>query len=97
MQEQTGCDGFMIARGAQGNPWIFSQILHYFETGEHQEKPSFEEVRRMILRHARMMIEFKGEYTGTRDEKAHSVVYGRISAFIKAARGGEYGGELRTA
>lgn len=40
MQEQTGCDGFMIARGAQGNPWIFSQILHYFETGEHQEKPS---------------------------------------------------------
>ena len=61
MQEQTGCDGFMIARGAQGNPWIFSQILHYFETGEHQEKPSFEEVRRMILRHARMMIEFKGE------------------------------------
>ena len=63
MQEQTGCDGFMIARGAQGNPWIFSQILHYFETGEQQEKPSFEEVRRMILRHARMMIEFKGEYT----------------------------------
>ena len=36
MQEQTGCDGFMIARGAQGNPLTFSQILHYFETGEHQ-------------------------------------------------------------
>ena len=52
----------------------------------------------MILRHARMMIEFKGEYTGIHEiEKAHSVVYGRISAFIKAARGSEYGGELRTA
>ncbi len=34
MSDMTGCDGFMIARGAQGNPWIFSQILHYFETGE---------------------------------------------------------------
>ena len=57
------------------------------ETGEHQEKPSFEEVRRMILRHARMMIEFKGRVHGnTRDEKAHSVVYGRISAFIKGLR-----------
>ena len=75
MQEQTGCDGFMIARGAQGNPWIFSQILHYFETGEHQEKPSFEEVRRMILRHARMMIEFKGEYTGIHEMRKHTAWY----------------------
>ena len=75
MLEQTGCDGFMIARGAQGNPWIFSQILHYFETGEHQEKPSFEEVRRMILRHARMMIEFKGEYTGIHEMRKHTAWY----------------------
>ena len=75
MLEQTGCDGFMIARGAQGNPWIFSQILHYFETGEHQEKPSFEQVRRMILRHARMMIEFKGEYTGIHEMRKHTAWY----------------------
>ena len=75
MQEQTGCDGFMIARGAQGNPWIFSQILHYFETGKHQEKPSYEEVRRMILRHARMMIEFKGEYTGIHEMRKHTAWY----------------------
>ena len=61
--------------GAQGNPWIFSQILHYFETGEHQEKPSFEEVRRMILRHARMMIEFKGEYTGIHEMRKHTAWY----------------------
>ena len=33
MARETGCDGFMIGRGAQGNPWIFRQILHYFETG----------------------------------------------------------------
>ena len=60
MEEQTGCDGFMIARGAQGNPWIFRQILHYFETGEHLPKPPASEVAQMILRHARMMLEFKG-------------------------------------
>ena len=75
MQEQTGCDGFMIARGAQGNPWIFQQILHYFETGEIMAKPSFEEVRDMILRHAQMMIDFKGEYIGIREIRKHAAWY----------------------
>ena len=42
MQDETGCDGFMIARGAEGNPWIFKQILHYFKTGDKLPKPSFE-------------------------------------------------------
>ena len=75
MEEQTGCDGFMIARGAQGNPWIFRQILHYFETGEHLAKPTLEEVTRMILRHARMMLEFKGEYIGIREIRKHAAWY----------------------
>ena len=75
MQEQTGCDGFMIGRGAQGNPWIFRQVLHYFETGEHLAKPSFEEVAEMMLRHARMMLEFKGEYTGIREIRKHGAWY----------------------
>lgn len=75
MGEQTGCDGFMIARGAQGNPWIFKQILHYFETGERLEKPSFEEVVDMILRQARMMLDFKGEYIGIREIRKHAAWY----------------------
>ncbi len=75
MKEQTGCDGFMIARGAEGNPWIFRQILHYFETGEVLAKPSFEEVTEMMLRHARMQIEFKGEYTGIREMRKHAAWY----------------------
>jgi len=75
MQEQTGCDGFMIGRGAQGNPWIFRQVLHYFETGERLAKPSFEEVAEMMLRHARMMLEFKGEYTGIREIRKHGAWY----------------------
>ncbi|MBQ3029851.1 MAG: tRNA dihydrouridine synthase DusB [Agathobacter sp.] len=75
MYEQTGCDGFMIGRGAQGNPWIFKQVLHYFETGEKLAKPSFEEVTEMMLRHARMMLEFKGEYTGIREIRKHGAWY----------------------
>ena len=75
MEKQTGCDGFMIARGAQGNPWIFKQILHYFETGKHLPKPSIEEVTQMILRHARMMLEFKGEYIGIREIRKHAAWY----------------------
>lgn len=75
MGEQTGCDGFMIGRGAQGNPWIFKQILHFFETGEHLAKPDMEEVSRMILRHAKMMLEFKGEYIGIREIRKHAAWY----------------------
>lgn len=75
MYQQTGCDGFMIGRGAQGNPWIFRQVLHYFETGEHLPKPAFEEVTQMMLRHARMMLEFKGEYTGIREIRKHGAWY----------------------
>ena len=75
MYEQTGCDGFMIGRGAQGNPWIFKQVLHYFETGEKLAKPTFEEVTEMMLRHAKMMLEFKGEYTGIREIRKHGAWY----------------------
>ena len=75
MQDETNCDGFMIARGAEGNPWIFKQILHYFETGEKLEKPSFAEVTDMILRHAQMQIGFKGEYTGIREMRKHVAWY----------------------
>ncbi len=75
MYEQTGCDGFMIGRGAQGNPWIFKQVLSYFETGQQLSKPTFEEVTEMMLRHARMMLEFKGEYTGIREIRKHGAWY----------------------
>ena len=75
MREETGCDGFMIARGAQGNPWIFKQILHEWETGEPMEKPSPEEMAAMMLRHARMQIELKGEYVGIREMRKHAAWY----------------------
>ena len=75
MYEQTGCDGFMIGRGAQGNPWIFHQILHYFETGELIGKPPMEEMIKTMLRHAKMQIEFKGDYLGIREMRKHAAWY----------------------
>ena len=75
MGEQTHCDGFMIGRGAQGNPWIFSSILHYFKTGEIIGKPPIEEMVPMMLRHAKMLIDYKGEYTGVREMRKHATWY----------------------
>lgn len=75
MLEATGCDGIMIGRGAQGNPWIFSQILTYLRTGKIPPKPSAGEVRSMILRHAAMLLEYKGVYTGIREMRKHVAWY----------------------
>lgn len=75
MKEQTGCDGFMIGRGAQGNPWIFEQILHKLETGEDLPRPTVQEVTEMVLRHARLQVEIKGEYTGMREIRKHAAWY----------------------
>ena len=75
MMEITGCDGIMVGRGARGNPWIFKRINHYMETGEILKKPSLEETIEMILRHARLLIEYKGEFTGIREMRKHFAWY----------------------
>lgn len=72
---ETGCDGLMIARGAKGNPWIFSQLNHYLETGELLPPPSQPEVRDMLLRHAALQIEYKGEVMGIREMRKHVAWY----------------------
>ncbi|WP_283683355.1 tRNA dihydrouridine synthase DusB [Parablautia sp. Marseille-Q6255] len=71
MLEQTGCDGIMVGRAVRGNPWLFDQIREYLETGRIPERPSKEEVRAMMLRHARMQIGYKGDYIGIREMRKH--------------------------
>ena len=72
---QTGCDGIMIARGAQGNPWIFSEMIHWEETGELPPRPDKDEIRKMMLRHARLQLEYKGEFCGIREMRKHVAWY----------------------
>lgn len=69
--KETGCDGIMVGRGSQGNPWIFREIAEYLETGHCPEKPSIEEKRRLLLRHADLQLQYKGEYTGVREMRKH--------------------------
>lgn len=73
--KETGCDGVMIGRAVRGNPWLFRELNHYFETGEKLPRPSVEEVREMILRHARMQTDLKGEFTGIREMRKHVAWY----------------------
>ena len=75
MRKQTGCDGVMIGRGAQGNPWIFHELLVYEETGQIPERPNIQQICDTILRHARLQIEFKGEYLGIREMRKHTAWY----------------------
>ena len=70
MQEETGCDAVMIGRSARGNPWIFRQILE-----GSKEKPKKEELKETILRHAQMVVDLDGEYTGIRKMRKHVAWY----------------------
>lgn len=71
MLEQTGCDGVMIGRAAQGNPWIFRDVVSYLEKGVMLPPPDNREKRELVLRHAALQLEWKGEYTGVREMRKH--------------------------
>lgn len=75
MFEETGADGIMIGRAARGNPWIFKRCSHYLATGELLPKPDRKEILDMILRHARMLIAYKGEFTAIREMRKHTAWY----------------------
>lgn len=75
LMEFTGCDAIMIGRGAQGNPWIFKRTIHYLQTGELLPEPTAEERVEKALRHAQMLMEYKGEYIGIREMRKHMAWY----------------------
>ncbi len=80
MEKQTGCDGIMVARGAQGNPWLFRDILAFKKTGTIPPPPSAKERIQTALRHMHMLIELKGEKVGVCEMRKH------ISWYIKGLK-----------
>ena len=75
MFEETGCDGIMVGRAARGNPWIFSQINRYLTEGTLAEKPEPLKMKETILRHAELMVQYKGEYLAIREMRKHIAWY----------------------
>jgi len=73
--EYTGCDGVMIGRASQGNPWIFNEVVTYLETGVLPAKPNAATVKETIKRHAALQLQYKGEYTGVREMRKHMAWY----------------------
>lgn len=75
MFEETDCDGIMVGRAARGNPWIFSQINRYLTEGTLAEKPEPSKMKETILQHARLMVQYKGEYLAIREMRKHIAWY----------------------
>ena len=73
--DYTGADAVMIGRAAQGRPWIFREISHYLETGEHLAAPSIQEVKDVLLGHLSELYQFYGEYSGCRIARKHIAWY----------------------
>ena len=84
MLDETGCDGIMVARGVQGNPWMFGQIKAYLEDGTRLPKPDLDTVIAVILRHAKIHVGYIGEYAGIREMRKHVAWY--VSGYPKSAK-----------
>lgn len=75
MMKETGCDLVMVARGAQGNPWIFRELMAAWRGEPEPEKPSASEVREMMYQHLDQLVELKGEYAAVREMRKHIAWY----------------------
>ncbi|MBR1759703.1 MAG: tRNA dihydrouridine synthase DusB [Schwartzia sp.] len=72
---ETGCDGVMIGRAAQGNPWIFRSFRSFLETGAEPPPPTIAERGALLLRHLDMLIHCKGDCIGAREMRKHATWY----------------------
>lgn len=77
MREETGCDGLMIGRGADGNPWLFRELAAVLAGKEQPMKPTLEERLAQAAEHLKMLIDYKGEYISVKEMRRH------ISAYLK--------------
>jgi tRNA-dihydrouridine synthase B len=78
----TGADAVMIGRAAQGQPWIFREMVHFMATGAHLAPPLVAEVRHLLLDHLQDHYTLYGEYSGVRTARKH------IGWYVKALPGG---------
>ena len=69
--QQTECDGIMIGRACQGNPWVVREVKNFLESGQICPRPTNREIVDTILRHARLQLQYKGEYIGIREMRKH--------------------------
>lgn len=96
MLEYTGCDGIMIGRAAEGNPWIFKRVIHYLETGEKLPLPTLRERAEKMEEHLSLLVQFKGSYRGIQEARKHMAWYikgmpggARLREIINTASTGE--------
>lgn len=75
MFEYTGCDGIMIARGAEGNPWVFREVIEYLENGIVLPEPTQNDKINMALRHLELAEKYKGENVAVREMRKHIAWY----------------------
>lgn len=85
-KEHYGVDGLMVARAAYGNPWIFRDIKHYFETGELYPLPDVYERVRISLIHLERSVAWKGERRGVLEIRKHWSAYFRNIPHFKPFR-----------
>mgnify|MGYP000268244791 FL=1 len=75
MRREKARDPVMIGRGAQGNPCIFHELQEYERTGVVPPRPTPEKIKETMLRHAKLQIEFKGDFIGIREMRKHVAWY----------------------
>ncbi|MHB8845073.1 MAG: tRNA dihydrouridine synthase DusB [Nitrospirota bacterium] len=75
MLDETGCDGVMIGRAIEGNPWIFREALQYLRTGVVPPHATPEERQAIMLRHLKDMTRLVGEDIGVREMRKHLCWY----------------------
>ena len=81
--QATQADALMIGRAAQGKPWIFQEILHFLETGEHLAAPSRSQMREWLIDHLHDHYRLYGEVVGVLSARKH------IGWYVRPLEGGE--------